>query len=166
MYAFIVKVFAKPDVRLLSIHLSPQLIAPGLVFEFLFDCHAKPSQPRAHPCASAALGPGDPVRNLLLKGHWSGTASLSSRSHRVYFDWTISYLQAALLLKPLLHIIHPVTDETLSCGCVLKMLLLLMIQMSTWFLSLLHICQVCVNWCLTHSKACNIKWRLPLEANC
>lgn len=120
MYAFIVKVFAKPDVRLLSIHLSPQLIAPGLVFEFLFDCHAKPSQPRAHPCASAALGPGDPVRNLLLKGHWSGTASLSSRSHRVYFDWTISYLQAALLLKPLLHIIHPVTDETLSCGCVLK----------------------------------------------
>lgn len=82
MHALIVQVFAEPDARLLSIHSSARPVTPGLWFEFHFDCHAKHSQPRAHPRASAAEGPGDPARNLLLKGHRSGIAGLSSRAPR------------------------------------------------------------------------------------
>lgn len=60
MHALIVKVFAEPDARLLSIHLSPRAVTPGLGFEFHFDCHARHSQPRAHPCAP-------PLRDLGIR---------------------------------------------------------------------------------------------------
>lgn len=51
MHVVIVKVFAEPDARLLSIHLLPWAVTPGLGFEFHFNCHARHSQPQAHPCA-------------------------------------------------------------------------------------------------------------------
>lgn len=65
MHALIVKVFAEPDATLSSIHLPPRAVTPGLGFGFHFDCHARRSQPRGRPCAE---GPGDAVRNFLLKG--------------------------------------------------------------------------------------------------
>lgn len=95
-------------------------VAPRPAFEFDFDCHARHSQPRAHP-HTAARGPGDLVRNLILKGHRSDIASLSSCTH-------------CMDLRPLctlkLHIIHSVADKTLSCSCV-SIFALLMIQAST-----------------------------------
>lgn len=100
MHALIVNVFAEPDARLLGIHLSPQPVALSLGLEFLVDCHARHLRPRAHPRASTVRGPADPIRNLLLKGLWSAIASSSSRTHRLKFDWTTSYLGAALQLGP------------------------------------------------------------------
>lgn len=110
----------RADARLLSIHLSPAARrSRALEFEFGFDCHARHPQPRAHPAAPPQRDLGIWFRTLLLKGHRSGIASLSSCARRMDFDWTTLYLRAApLLLRPLLHIIHPVADETLSCRCV------------------------------------------------
>lgn len=107
MHALVVEAFAEPGARLSSIHLPPCAVTPGLGFHF--DCHAGRSQPPAHPCAE---GPGDAVRNFLLKGLKSGISSLSPGPRRTGFDSRILYLRGSLL-----HVIHRVADETSSCRC-------------------------------------------------
>ena len=143
----------------LGIHLSPRIAAPALGLEFLFDCHARHSRLRAHPRASAVGGPADLIRNLLLKGLWSAIASSSSCAHRLKFDWTTSHLGAARNPPPPLYITHPVTHETLCCSCVWNHTFINDPSVTS-FLSLLHVCQVCVDWCLwlaTPSRGSRLK---------
>lgn len=149
----------RADAWLSSIHLSPQLIAPGAVLESDFDCHARHSQPQAHPHAP----PQRELRPGICSWKDIGRASCT---HCVDFDRATLYHGAALLLLAVpLKLIHRVTDKVLSCSCVC-IFTLLMIQASTWFpFTPTHLSSECQLMSVTHSDGCTNKQWLPFKSN-
>lgn len=139
IHAAIVKVFSKA----FFYHCGPLL--PCTVFEYDFDCHAGHSQPWAHPhAATAAEGPGDLVRNLLLKKDIIQASLLCPHAQDCVAFGAPCSLEPAHLRPG--HISHPVANQDLELKLCLKFYLTdnPSVHLVSFFYA--HMFVKCTNW--------------------